>query len=134
MIVQYLFYLEPVSPCLELSCTYSEIAEALLSSDPKIKESCDFVPSLSKSKIRTVNSRYSSVQLVVRLKEIGSVDGTGPRTLRGYEISKPAFSKNLICLTTRTVPALNVDFSSLIKSKVEYNESAIYKESSNQRI
>lgn len=134
MIVQYLFYLEPVSPCLELSCTYSEIAEALLSSDPRLKESCDCASSFSKPKIRTINSRYSSVQLVVVLKEIGSVDGTGPRTLRGYEISKLVFSKNLICLITRIVPALKVDFSFLIKSKVEYNESAMYKESSNQRI
>lgn len=41
LVVQYLFYLEPVSPCLGLSCTYSETAEALLSSDPKIKGSCD---------------------------------------------------------------------------------------------
>lgn len=75
MIVQYLFYLEPISPCLELSCTYSEIAAALLSSDPRRKESVDCASLFQQIKnIRNRNTIYSSVQLFVRLKETGSTD------------------------------------------------------------
>lgn len=64
---------------------------------------------------------------------MGSVDGTGPRTLKGFEISKLIFSRTITWLTTRIASALKGDFRSLVKSKVEYNKFAMYKESSNQR-
>lgn len=49
------------------------------------------------------------------------------------EISKLVFSKTITWLITRIVPALKVDFRSLVKSKVEYNKFVMYKGSSNQR-
>jgi len=48
--------------------------------------------------------------------------GQDPELCESLKYHNLYLAKTIICLITRTVSALKVDFSSLIKSKVEYNK------------